>query len=373
MTFLMVLLVVNAILCGIFGSWVAGQKGRGPAEGLTLGALFGLFGVLIEACLPVIAHPGPPPPPTAAELATQQAAAAQRRANQLADDARCVQRQIDLAKWRQAEQDKYDAKCRAFWQKVFKVQNAIGNAAKSWWNKVSHIFTPVLLGLLLAVAPAFAAILFFQQRQPQDVAAAVLDDPHPPDVAVAPPVALDHPQPVVVVAPVDPQPPVVAPQPIAPAQQPARIAPEQVNPAEAPEVAIPTEVENLVSPKARKARAQIILEAGKILQEQGNRKSALEQYRRLVTEFADTSAAEDAAERIKAINLLLPGAFDHIPNDKARKALENAKNNTTHLGALQIAETFLKKAEKEANGDQATLDEVKKLRDQIATIKKNAP
>ena len=43
------------------GAWVATQKGRGPAEGLILGLLFGPYGTLIEALLPN-QEGGPPGP-----------------------------------------------------------------------------------------------------------------------------------------------------------------------------------------------------------------------------------------------------------------------------------------------------------------------
>lgn len=50
-----IVLVSVAVWMGVFGylgSWVAEQCGRDTVEGLVLGALFGVFGVLIEALLP---------------------------------------------------------------------------------------------------------------------------------------------------------------------------------------------------------------------------------------------------------------------------------------------------------------------------------
>lgn len=42
---------------GVFGGWVASQKGRDVGEGVALGFVLGPFGVLIEALLP--SHTGP--------------------------------------------------------------------------------------------------------------------------------------------------------------------------------------------------------------------------------------------------------------------------------------------------------------------------
>lgn len=41
-----------ALVFGLFGAWVADQRGRSPLEGLVVGALFGPLGVLVEALLP---------------------------------------------------------------------------------------------------------------------------------------------------------------------------------------------------------------------------------------------------------------------------------------------------------------------------------
>jgi hypothetical protein len=49
---LAIVIVLGLILWGPLGSWVAAQKGRGGMEGFLLGAVFGPFGVLVEALLP---------------------------------------------------------------------------------------------------------------------------------------------------------------------------------------------------------------------------------------------------------------------------------------------------------------------------------
>lgn len=48
--------VVALAVFGCLGGWVASQKGRRPVEGLSLGFLFGPFGVLIESLLPSVAR-----------------------------------------------------------------------------------------------------------------------------------------------------------------------------------------------------------------------------------------------------------------------------------------------------------------------------
>jgi hypothetical protein len=48
---------------GGLGAWVAAQKHRSVNEGFALGALFGVFGVLIEALLPNLAPPQFAPEP----------------------------------------------------------------------------------------------------------------------------------------------------------------------------------------------------------------------------------------------------------------------------------------------------------------------
>ena len=51
MTVLIVLMIVWFHF-GIFGAWVALQKGRSLAEGFILGILFAFLGIFLEALLP---------------------------------------------------------------------------------------------------------------------------------------------------------------------------------------------------------------------------------------------------------------------------------------------------------------------------------
>jgi hypothetical protein len=51
--------VISAVVFGIFGRWVAGQRSRSRTEGMWLGILFGPLGVLVEALLP--SNPLPQP------------------------------------------------------------------------------------------------------------------------------------------------------------------------------------------------------------------------------------------------------------------------------------------------------------------------
>lgn len=54
--YLAILLAVGVIFGGL-GAYIAGQKGRAPAEGAVLGFLFGPLGALIEAILPTLDSP----------------------------------------------------------------------------------------------------------------------------------------------------------------------------------------------------------------------------------------------------------------------------------------------------------------------------
>lgn len=63
-TVLAALALAGILLWGPLGAWVASQKRRALGEGFVLGAVFGPFGVLIEALLPS-ASATPPKPPTA--------------------------------------------------------------------------------------------------------------------------------------------------------------------------------------------------------------------------------------------------------------------------------------------------------------------
>jgi hypothetical protein len=56
-----------------------------------------------------------------------------------------------------------------------------------------------------------------------------------------------------------------------------------------------------LDPDALNRKALVTLRMGKTIQDRGNRKLALEYYQRVVTEFPDTPASKDAAERIKAM------------------------------------------------------------------------
>jgi hypothetical protein len=57
----MVYFFVAAVVCGLLGLYVSGQKNRSVAEGLGLGCLLGPFGVIIEALLPTVDRPRPAP------------------------------------------------------------------------------------------------------------------------------------------------------------------------------------------------------------------------------------------------------------------------------------------------------------------------
>lgn len=45
-------LAIYLVVCGVAGCYVAGEKGRGQAEGFLLAALFGPLGLVVVACLP---------------------------------------------------------------------------------------------------------------------------------------------------------------------------------------------------------------------------------------------------------------------------------------------------------------------------------
>jgi hypothetical protein len=53
------LALISWLVFGVFGVWVACEKGRNELEGLFLGLFFGPFGVLIEALLPTVQRPTP--------------------------------------------------------------------------------------------------------------------------------------------------------------------------------------------------------------------------------------------------------------------------------------------------------------------------
>ncbi len=53
--------------------------------------------------------------------------------------------------------------------------------------------------------------------------------------------------------------------------------------------------------------------------------------------------------------------FEHIEDKEVREALEHAASNTTNYDATWIAERFLRRAEKLADGDTEVLAEIKKL------------
>ena len=48
----MELMLILWVLCGIGGGMLAQSKGRSFIEGLALGGLLGILGLIIEACLP---------------------------------------------------------------------------------------------------------------------------------------------------------------------------------------------------------------------------------------------------------------------------------------------------------------------------------
>ena len=50
------IVVVQAVVCGALGAYVSAAKNRDAAEGLILGVLLGVIGVLIAALLPTVAN-----------------------------------------------------------------------------------------------------------------------------------------------------------------------------------------------------------------------------------------------------------------------------------------------------------------------------
>jgi hypothetical protein len=65
--------------------------------------------------------------------------------------------------------------------------------------------------------------------------------------------------------------------------------------------------------------------------------------------------------------------FQHIENLAARVALDHALSNTREVKETWTAEIFLKQAEKAGKGDPMVLADVKKLRDKIAQMRRDAP
>lgn len=57
MNLLIFLACVSCFVFSIVGAYVANQRGRSPLEGLLLGGLLGVFGVLVVACLPRTGSP----------------------------------------------------------------------------------------------------------------------------------------------------------------------------------------------------------------------------------------------------------------------------------------------------------------------------
>jgi hypothetical protein len=131
----------------VFGGWVAAQKGRSVWEGAILAGLFGPFGVLIEALLPVPA-PGPsPPPPTPEQDAAQAEAAEWRRRAQ-------AQAYQDLVAQRERE--------RLAWVERGRALRAWLRSAFSgrWIGALPDWVQPIVWGLLFSAPIALVIGLF---------------------------------------------------------------------------------------------------------------------------------------------------------------------------------------------------------------------
>lgn len=118
--------IVSALVTGMLGSWIAGQKYRSPSEGFWLGAVFSFFGCLVEALLPN----GHPP--------SQEEIEAQRQ--QLADEWDRRQAILDQKK-RRADQQ-YDA---------------IAAAPGRLWEGIGTTGQAIMVGM--GIALPFVAIL----------------------------------------------------------------------------------------------------------------------------------------------------------------------------------------------------------------------
>lgn len=139
----MEVLVVVGCVClvfGLFGSWISGQKGREPVEGLSLGVLFGPFGCLIEAILPSISQ--------------EDLAARAARSQQLKQD--YARRVADQIQQQRAWQDQQEA-----------VQEAARQARAARWKKLRDdnrelvgVVEAIVVGLVWAL-PVIALVAYY--------------------------------------------------------------------------------------------------------------------------------------------------------------------------------------------------------------------
>jgi hypothetical protein len=148
----------SVLLFGFLGSWIAGQKGRDPAEGFCLGAFFGPLGCLIEALMPAIEAP-PARPPTEKERAD----AAAYHALVVADRKR---QQADLEAEVRAARKFAEARAerrRLWWAERDKAYRAKGVKPGPWaWFQVLPEWVQAVALGLAAPAPIIVAIVIWQ-------------------------------------------------------------------------------------------------------------------------------------------------------------------------------------------------------------------
>jgi hypothetical protein len=155
-------LVVAAVF-GFLGLWIAAQKNRSEGEGFLLGALFGPFGALIEACLPSLARAAPVAPAVDPGAASRQQSAREADREYWAEQRRIQAEYLKARDERRAERRVLREERQAERDKAYRARG-VEPGPFAWFHALPDLTQALILGATLAVPAVIALCVFLVPR-----------------------------------------------------------------------------------------------------------------------------------------------------------------------------------------------------------------
>jgi hypothetical protein len=161
MEILIPVVVVVALVFGILGSWIAGQKRKDGGEGFILGLIFGPIGVIIEAVLPTPAQT--PPSAPAAELTNeeQDRVQEQRRKQAAQEQAKQLAAARELEEWRKARIEQMRSENEERARRWREAKAIFVRSQKALWREIPDWAKMTAVGLLIGLVVCTPLFIFW--------------------------------------------------------------------------------------------------------------------------------------------------------------------------------------------------------------------